>query len=178
MKTIPSLSLRCESSFFILLDIDARYYDPLIGRFYSNDPIGFRDVHSFNRYAYANNNPYKYVDPDGKNPLLACVIPAVTPVCAGAASATIVAIGKLATIATGIGILAYNVLTDESSEEDSSGELTEEEIQEIHKDCVKDCIKDEVDKYENNEKDTVDHDEIIKEARKRAEKIIEEKQSD
>lgn len=46
--------------------MQARYYDPLIGRFYSNDPIGFRDVHSFNRYAYANNNPYKYIDPDGK----------------------------------------------------------------------------------------------------------------
>jgi RHS repeat-associated protein len=46
--------------------MQARYYDPLIGRFYSNDPIGFRDVHSFNRYTYANNNPYKYVDPDGK----------------------------------------------------------------------------------------------------------------
>ncbi|CAM4198365.1 RHS repeat domain-containing protein [Pseudoalteromonas ostreae] len=46
--------------------MQARYYDPVIGRFYSNDPIGFRDVHSFNRYAYANNNPYKYVDPTGQ----------------------------------------------------------------------------------------------------------------
>ncbi len=45
--------------------MQARYYDPVIGRFYSNDPIGFRDVHSFNRYAYVNNNPYKYVDPSG-----------------------------------------------------------------------------------------------------------------
>jgi RHS repeat-associated protein len=45
--------------------MQARYYDPVIGRFYSNDPIGFRDMHSFNRYAYANNNPYKYVDPTG-----------------------------------------------------------------------------------------------------------------
>lgn len=42
-----------------------RYYDPVIGRFYSNDPVGVRDTHSFNRYAYANNNPYKYVDPFG-----------------------------------------------------------------------------------------------------------------
>jgi len=42
-----------------------RYYDPVIGRFYSNDPLSFRDTHSFNRYAYANNNPYKYVDPFG-----------------------------------------------------------------------------------------------------------------
>jgi len=48
--------------------MQARYYDPAIGRFYSNDPIGFRDVHSFNRYAYANNNPYKYTDPTGMAP--------------------------------------------------------------------------------------------------------------
>jgi RHS repeat-associated protein len=45
--------------------MQARYYDPVIGRFYSNDPISVRDVHSFNRYAYANNNPYRYVDPFG-----------------------------------------------------------------------------------------------------------------
>jgi uncharacterized protein RhaS with RHS repeats len=45
--------------------MQARYYDPVIGRFYSNDPIGFRGIHSFNRYAYANNNPYKYIDPNG-----------------------------------------------------------------------------------------------------------------
>ncbi|WP_295033656.1 RHS repeat-associated core domain-containing protein [Shewanella sp.] len=45
--------------------MQARYYDPLIGRFYSNDPVGFRDVHSFNRYAYGNNNPYRYTDPTG-----------------------------------------------------------------------------------------------------------------
>ena len=46
--------------------MQARYYDPVIGRFYSNDPLGFRDIHSFNRYAYANNNPYKYTDPTGQ----------------------------------------------------------------------------------------------------------------
>jgi hypothetical protein len=45
--------------------MQARYYDPVIGRFYSNDPISFRGIHSFNRYAYANNNPYKYIDPTG-----------------------------------------------------------------------------------------------------------------
>ncbi len=47
--------------------MQARYYDPKIGRFYANDPLSFRDIHSFNRYAYAANNPYKYVDPDGKD---------------------------------------------------------------------------------------------------------------
>ncbi|WP_172439787.1 RHS repeat-associated core domain-containing protein [Pseudoalteromonas piscicida] len=47
--------------------MQARYYDPVIGRFYSNDPLSFRGIHSFNRYAYGNNNPYKYIDPDGLN---------------------------------------------------------------------------------------------------------------
>ncbi len=49
--------------------MQARYYDPVIGRFYSNDPVGWtpeNPVMSFNRYLYVNNNPYKYTDPDGK----------------------------------------------------------------------------------------------------------------
>jgi len=46
--------------------VEARYYDPVIGRFYSNDPIEAHSVQSFNRYAYANNNPYAYTDPDGQ----------------------------------------------------------------------------------------------------------------
>ena len=53
--------------------MQARYYDPVIGRFYSNDPVDAlshlrtpNGIQGFNRYAYANNNPYKYNDPDGK----------------------------------------------------------------------------------------------------------------
>ena len=51
----------------------ARYYDPVLGRFMGIDPKGVDpdNIHSFNRYAYANNNPYKFVDPDGRSPLLA-----------------------------------------------------------------------------------------------------------
>jgi RHS repeat-associated protein len=46
----------------------ARWYDPQLGRFMGVDPKGFDEgnIHSFNRFAYANNNPYKYVDPDGR----------------------------------------------------------------------------------------------------------------
>jgi len=53
-----------------------RWYNPEIGRFYSVDPVRFNEanIHSFNRYAYANNNPYKFVDPDGEAPMLIPVI--------------------------------------------------------------------------------------------------------
>jgi RHS repeat-associated protein len=53
----------------------ARWYHQASGRFISRDPAGvLAHVESnpmmFNRYAYANNNPYKYVDPDGQLPFL------------------------------------------------------------------------------------------------------------
>lgn len=46
----------------------ARYYLPLLGRFTGMDPkeVNPEQIHSFNRYAYANNNPNRYIDPDGK----------------------------------------------------------------------------------------------------------------
>lgn len=45
----------------------ARYYEPRFGRFISIDPVDVdpENPHSLSRYAYANNNPYRYVDPDG-----------------------------------------------------------------------------------------------------------------
>ncbi len=30
-----------------------------------------KNLANFNRYVYANNNPYKYVNPDGKFPVFA-----------------------------------------------------------------------------------------------------------
>jgi len=56
-----------------LVYMGARYYDPGLGRFLSVDSGGFdkMNVHSFNRYGYANNNPYKYLDPDGRNAVTA-----------------------------------------------------------------------------------------------------------
>ena len=41
----------------------ARYYDPSLGRFISEDPIGFAGGTNF--YAYVENNPLKWVDPWG-----------------------------------------------------------------------------------------------------------------
>ncbi|MBB6368417.1 RHS repeat-associated protein [Xanthomonas sacchari] len=45
-----------------------RYYDPVIGRFLSVDPITTNASAgaNFNRYKYAANNPYFFTDPDGR----------------------------------------------------------------------------------------------------------------
>lgn len=50
-----------------LVYMQARYYDPNVGRFLSVDPIGAgaRDGFSFNRYAYASNSPASLRDPTG-----------------------------------------------------------------------------------------------------------------
>lgn len=51
-----------------LVYMQQRYYDPESGRFLSADPVDV-DPNSggnFNRYWYANDNPYRYTDPDGR----------------------------------------------------------------------------------------------------------------
>ncbi len=61
---------------FGLVNMNARLYDPAIGRFLSPDPyVQMPDFsQNFNRYAYAFNNPMKFVDPDGE---IAWFIPAL-----------------------------------------------------------------------------------------------------
>jgi len=46
---------------------NARYYDPTLGRFISQDSIvpSAMDPQSLNRYAYVRNNPLTYTDPSG-----------------------------------------------------------------------------------------------------------------
>ena len=50
--------------------MQARYYDPVIARFLSADPVGFVDSgfnpQMFNRYSYVANDPINVVDPDGR----------------------------------------------------------------------------------------------------------------
>jgi RHS repeat-associated protein len=52
----------------------ARYYGSALGRFSTPDPesasASLFDPQRWNAYSYAVNNPYKFVDPDGENPLL------------------------------------------------------------------------------------------------------------
>jgi len=42
----------------------ARYYNPATGTFLTTDPA----LHGFSPYPYADNNPMRYVDPDGRKP--------------------------------------------------------------------------------------------------------------
>lgn len=54
----------------------ARWYDPVIGRFMAMDPVDWKEssaTHSFNAYGYANNNPLKFTDPNGRDPCYACM---------------------------------------------------------------------------------------------------------
>jgi RHS repeat-associated protein len=67
----PGYTGKFEEPDLGIQNFGARWYDPRIGRFLAMDPAGFdpQNPRSFNRYAYANNNPYTYVDPDGRVPL-------------------------------------------------------------------------------------------------------------
>ena len=62
-----------------------RYYDPVAQRFLSPDPVDVNatDGSNFNRYWYANNNPYRFRDPDGRCPN--CVTGAVGTLIGGLA---------------------------------------------------------------------------------------------
>lgn len=73
--------------------MQARYYDPVVGRFYAVDPVGFSGSNPtyFGRYLYAGNNPIIHRDADGRYfqlviPVVACAINAA---CRGAVGAAV-----------------------------------------------------------------------------------------
>lgn len=56
----------CETG---LTYMQARYYDPVMGRFLSVDPVGFVETGEpgyFNRYSYTFNDPVSHTDPTGR----------------------------------------------------------------------------------------------------------------
>jgi RHS repeat-associated protein len=115
--------------------MQARYYDPLLARFYSNDPVGYtanNPVMSFNRYLYVNNNPYKYKDPDGNLAVPfaigGCAVSGpACPVGAGVGAV----IGKVATI-LGLGYVLNEVVNAEATD-NSNKKGTKEEVDDFVK---------------------------------------------
>ena len=67
----PGYTGKFEEPDLGIQNFGARWYDPRIGRFLAIDPAGFdpQNPQSFNRYAYANSNPYRFVDPNGESPV-------------------------------------------------------------------------------------------------------------
>jgi len=55
----------------------ARYYDPMAGRFLSEDPIGFDGSNNF--YTYVGNDPINWTDPLGLRHLTKCEKYALAP---------------------------------------------------------------------------------------------------
>ena len=54
----------------------ARYYDPFFRKFTQPDTNipELYNPQDLNRYSYVRNNPYKYVDPSGENPVYASIV--------------------------------------------------------------------------------------------------------
>jgi len=65
---IPGFAGHLVDTSLGLVYMGQRFYDPVIGRFLSVDPVSAygNPVGAFNRYWYASNNPYRFGDPDGR----------------------------------------------------------------------------------------------------------------
>ncbi|TYT26164.1 hypothetical protein FZO89_07765 [Luteimonas viscosa] len=64
----PGYTGHVEDAATQLSYMQQRYYDPSIGRFLSVDPVtaSGHTGDNFNRYWYADDNPYRFTDPDGR----------------------------------------------------------------------------------------------------------------
>lgn len=104
----PSYTGHVNDSDTGLLYMQARYQDPVTGRFLSVDPesISSGNVSSFNRYSYAVNNPYTHTDPSGRCVEDLCigesiVLCAATP-CGAVVAAAVAEIGAITVAAFAI----------------------------------------------------------------------------
>src|SRR5690606_35139837 len=64
----PGYTGHVEDAATGLVYMQQRYYDSMLGIFLSVDPVTAYSspVAMFNRYRYANSNPYRFKDPDGR----------------------------------------------------------------------------------------------------------------
>ena len=79
VKDGPGYTGHVSDSATGLVYMQQRYMDPQLGMFLSVDPMTAyqKPVDQFNRYRYANGNPYRFTDPDGRQALkmpIPCII--------------------------------------------------------------------------------------------------------
>jgi RHS repeat-associated protein len=94
-----------------------RLYDSTIGRYTQADPLNVLTVGS-NLYGYANQNPLKWIDPDGRNPVAGCIIGGSVggPIGCGIGATTVV-VGTICTGAVIYGIDWYRNYNKKGDEE-------------------------------------------------------------
>ncbi len=92
-----------------LIFFNARYYDPVLGRFISPDQfVAEKDnPQGLDLYAYANNSPINYVDPTGHAPLAILIVIAAAEAGAIGTTTAIVSIA-LITVGTALEMLTNN----------------------------------------------------------------------
>ncbi|MFH1776994.1 MAG: RHS repeat-associated core domain-containing protein [Candidatus Omnitrophota bacterium] len=61
-----------------LIYFGARYYNPIIGRFVTSDPLGMVD--GPNMYLYCGNDPVNKVDPDGEYIMIPIIVKIVSAI--------------------------------------------------------------------------------------------------
>ena len=74
--------------------LNARYYDPEIGRFISPDSIDYLDpesINGLNIYVYCGNNPIMYVDPNGN--FIVSIGVSLTLICAAVLGISLIYLG-------------------------------------------------------------------------------------
>lgn len=93
-----------------LVYMQARYYDPAMGRFLSVDPKlpTAGGTSTFGRFAYANDNPVGNIDPDGRES--ACVMS--TSHCAGDPASAMAATRTAGQVAIGFGKAIANGMAE------------------------------------------------------------------
>jgi RHS repeat-associated protein len=69
VKDGPGFTGHVQDAATGLTYMQQRYYDPAVGRFLSVDPVTAHEKpgQNFNRYLYANNSPFNFKDPDGRD---------------------------------------------------------------------------------------------------------------